>query len=55
VNEAKARHLQMLHQSVALSSKAMLPDAVNGRTLRLNDFTFPGEMTVTVYREGLRP
>jgi len=24
----------MLHQSVALSSKAMLPDAVNGRTLR---------------------
>lgn len=45
--EAKARHRQMLHQSVALSSKAMLREAVQARTLRLNDFTFPGEMTVT--------
>jgi hypothetical protein len=25
----------------------MLPDAVDGRTLRLNDFTSPGEMTFT--------
>ena len=47
MNEAKARRLQILHQSVALSSKVMLPDAVDGRTLRLNDFTFPGEMTFT--------
>ncbi len=37
----------MLHQFQALSSKAMLRDAVPARTLRLNDFTFPGEMTVT--------
>jgi hypothetical protein len=29
----------MLNQFQALSSKAMLPDAVDGRTLRLNDIT----------------
>lgn len=45
----------MLHQFVALSSKAMLHDAVDVRTLRLNDFTFPGEMAFTDYREGLHP
>lgn len=46
-SEAKARYLQMLHQSVALSSKVMLRDAVNARTLRLNDLCIPGEMTFT--------
>lgn len=45
----------MLHQSQALSSKAMLRDVVNARTLRLNDRCTLGEMTITVYREGLRP
>ena len=49
--EAKARYLQMLHQSVALSSKAMLRDAVQARTLRLNDRCIPREMTVTDFRE----
>ena len=37
----------MLHQSVALSSKAMLRDAVPARTLRLNDRCIPGEMAFT--------
>jgi len=37
----------MLHQSPALLPKVMLPDAVDGRTLRLNDFNDPGEMTLT--------
>lgn len=46
--EAKARYLQMLHQSVALSSKAMLRDAVQARTLRLNDRCIPGEMAFTL-------
>ena len=45
--EAKARYLQMLHQFVALSSKAMLREVVNARTLRLNDRCTPGEMAVT--------
>ncbi|MFZ4789299.1 MAG: hypothetical protein ACOYMW_00035 [Candidatus Competibacteraceae bacterium] len=47
MNEAKARHSGMLHQSRTLSSKVMLPDAVDRRTLRLNDFTSPGEMAFT--------
>jgi len=55
LNEAKARYLGVLHQLQALSSKAMLPDAVDGRTLRLNDFNDLGEMTFTVDREGLHP
>lgn len=45
--EAKARHLGMLHQFQALSSKAMLRDAVQARTLRLNDRCIPCEMTFT--------
>lgn len=45
--EAKARHLGMLHQSHALSSKAMMREAVQARTLRLNDRCTPGEMTFT--------
>lgn len=53
--EAKARYLQMLHQFVALSSKAMLREAVQARTLRLNDSCIPGEMTFTDFREGLHP
>lgn len=53
--EAKARHLGMLHQSQALSSKAMLRDAVQARTLRLNDRCTLGEMTFTDFREGLHP
>ncbi|GEM_PF-3520623 len=53
--EAKARHLEMLHQSQALSSKAMLRDVVNARTLRLNDRCTPCEMTVTDFREGVNP
>jgi hypothetical protein len=39
----------MLHQFQALSSKAMQPDAVDGRTLRLNDLTSPGEVTFTFF------
>ena len=45
----------MLHQFQALSSKVMLRDAVQARTLRLNDFTAPGEMAFTDFREGLHP
>ena len=37
----------MLHQSQALSSKAMMRETVQARTLRLNDRCTPGEMTVT--------
>jgi hypothetical protein len=43
--------LGMLHQFQALSSKAMLREAVNARTLRLNDITLLGEMAVTDVRE----
>ena len=39
--------LGMLNQFQALSSKTMLPDAVDGRTLRLNDITDSGEITFT--------
>jgi hypothetical protein len=53
--EAKARYLQMLHQSVALSSKVMLRDVVNARTLRLNDLCTLGEMAFTDLREGVNP
>ena len=53
--EAKTRYRQMLHQFAALSSKAMLRDAVNARTLRLNDLTDLGEMAFTDFREGLHP
>lgn len=53
--EAKARHLGMLHQSQALSSKAMMRDAVQARTLRLNDRCTLGEMTFTDFRDGLHP
>jgi hypothetical protein len=41
----------MLNQFQALSSKVMRPDAVDGRTLRLNDITAPGEITFTDFRE----
>lgn len=54
-SEAKARYLQMLHQSVALSSKVMLRDVVNARTLRLNDLCTLGEMAFTDFREGVNP
>jgi hypothetical protein len=40
----------MLHQFQAMSSKAMLREAVQARTPRLNDRCNPGEMTFTDYR-----
>lgn len=45
----------MLHQFVALSSKAMLRDAVQARTLRLNDLNALGEMAFTNFRAGVNP
>ena len=53
--EAKATHRRMLHQFAALWTKGMVGETVNALILSLNDRCTPGEMTVTVYREGLRP
>jgi len=53
--DAKATHRQMLHQFAALWVKGMTGETVQALILSLNDRCTPGEMTVTVDREGVNP
>lgn len=54
-SEAKATHSGMLNQSRTLWTKGMTGEVVQALILSLNDLCTPGEITVTVHREGLHP
>lgn len=54
-SEAKATHPRMLNQFLALWAKGMAGEAIQALILSLNDLCTPGEITVTVHREGLHP
>jgi hypothetical protein len=56
MNEAQATHSGMLHQSRTLWAKGMRGETVEARTLSLNDFIAPGEVTITQFTgEGVIP